>query len=213
MLVRRESGPDRHISVISVDLAAALAAPGSDADAALMPRDRITVFDLQSGRDRVIQPVLEELRLQGNAQQPTQVVHVDGRVKVPGDYPLEPGMTVSDLIRAGGGTTDAAYGQSAELVRYTVVNGEMRQTDLIDVDLSGALQGRFGRQSAAAALRHTHGERGAGVALAGSRDPARRGALPGRVRHPPRRDAEVGTHPSGRSHAVRLRRRKRIHAR
>ncbi|HEX4389518.1 MAG TPA: SLBB domain-containing protein [Steroidobacteraceae bacterium] len=141
VLIRRESGPDRHISVVSVDLAAALAAPGSDADAALMPRDRITVFDLQSGRDRVIQPVLEELRLQGNAQQPTQVVHVVGRVKVPGDYPLEPGMRVSDLIRAGGGTTDAAYGQSAELVRYTVVNGEMRQTDLLDVDLSGALKG------------------------------------------------------------------------
>jgi protein involved in polysaccharide export with SLBB domain len=141
VLIRRESGPDRHISVVSVDLAAALAAPGSDADAALMPRDRITVFDLQSGRDRVIQPVLEELRLQGNAQQPTQVVHVVGRVKVPGDYPLEPGMRVGDLIRAGGGTTDGAYGQSAELVRYTVVNGEMRQTDLINVDLGAAIGG------------------------------------------------------------------------
>ena len=35
--------------------------------------------------------------------QPTEIVHIDGQVKVPGDYPLEPGMRVSDLIRAGGG--------------------------------------------------------------------------------------------------------------
>ena len=52
------------------------------------------------------------------------MVHVDGRVKVPGAYPLEPGMTVSDLIRAGGGLEDAAYGGSAELTRYEIVEGE-----------------------------------------------------------------------------------------
>jgi len=72
-----------------------------------MPRDRIVVFDLASGRDRFIQPVLDELRLQSGTNRPTEVVHVDGKVKVPGDYPLESGMTVADLIRAGGGLSDA----------------------------------------------------------------------------------------------------------
>jgi polysaccharide biosynthesis/export protein len=141
LLIRRETPPDDRISVLSADLSAALAAPGSAADPELMPRDRITVFDLQSGRDREIRPVLDELRLQGSAEAPTQIVHIDGRVKVPGEYPLEAGMTVRDLIRAGGGTTDGAYAGKAELIRYQVVNGETRRTELIAVDLAAALRG------------------------------------------------------------------------
>jgi protein involved in polysaccharide export with SLBB domain len=141
LLVRREAPLDRHVSAFSVDLEAALKAPDTAADLELMPRDRITVFDLASGRDRVIQPVLNELRLQGTAGVPTAVVHVDGRVHVPGDYPLEPNMTVRDLIRAGGGTLDSAYGRAAELTRYTVGNGEARKTELIHIDLAAALRG------------------------------------------------------------------------
>ena len=141
VLIRRESPPDRHVSVLSVDLGLALASPGTAADPELMPRDRITVFDLASGRDHVIQPVMDELRLQGNAQKPSQVVHVEGLVKVPGDYPLESGMRVSDLVRAGGGTADSAYGQSAELVRFEVVNGQSRRIELVNIDLVAALHG------------------------------------------------------------------------
>ncbi len=141
LLIRRELPPDRRITVLSADLARALAAPGSAADVQLMPRDQITVFDLESGRDRIIQPILEELRLQSNLAQPTQVVYVEGRVKVPGEYPLEPGMRVSDLIRAGGSLQDAAYPGSAELIRYQVVNGERRNTELITIDLQALLRG------------------------------------------------------------------------
>nr|PZN71898.1 MAG: hypothetical protein DIU57_20925 [Pseudomonadota bacterium] len=66
---------------------------------------------------------------------------IDGQVKVPGEYPLEPGMTVSDLIRAGGGLSDAAYRGKAELARYTVVDGESRRTELIEIDLAAVLAG------------------------------------------------------------------------
>ena len=141
LLIRRELPPDRRITALSADLAAALAARGSPVDLELMPRDRILVFDLTSGRDHIIKPVLNELRLQGSSEHPSQVVNVDGRVKVPGEYPLEPGMTVADLIRAGGGTTDAAYGGNAELIRYRVVNGEARRTELLNIDLAAALEG------------------------------------------------------------------------
>jgi protein involved in polysaccharide export with SLBB domain len=141
VLIRRETPPNDRVSVLSVDLAAALEAPGSTADVPLMPRDRITVFDLESGRDRFIQPVLEELRLQASTAQPSQIVTVEGRVRVPGQYPLETGMTVRDLIRAGGGTTDAAYGGNAELIRSQIVNGEARRTELINIDLTAALRG------------------------------------------------------------------------
>jgi polysaccharide biosynthesis/export protein len=141
LLIRRETQPDRRISVVSADLAAAIGAPGSKSDIQLQPRDQVTVFDLASGRDRIIKPILEELRRQGNSQKPTQVVVVDGLVRVPGTYPLESGMTVADLVRAGGGLMDAAYGQHAELSRYTVINGENRRADRLDVDLAAAVRG------------------------------------------------------------------------
>jgi protein involved in polysaccharide export with SLBB domain len=141
LLIRREIPPDRHISVLSADLAAALADPSGKANIELMPRDRITVFDLSAGRSRIIHPVLDELRLQGDVRQPSQVVHVNGSVRIPGDYPLEPDMHVSDLVRAGGGLTEAAYGANAELTRYDVVNGQTRRTQLIQIDLAAALRG------------------------------------------------------------------------
>lgn len=141
VLIRREVPPDLRVEAFSADLAAALAAPGGAADVPLMPRDRVIVFDLESGRDRIIQPLLEELRLQSHFARPTQVVQVQGRVKVPGEYPLEPGMRVSDLLRAGGSLTDAAYGGEAELARYAIVNGEERQIELIPIDLTAVLRG------------------------------------------------------------------------
>src|SRR5438105_4795744 len=141
VLIRRELPPDRRITVLSADLAAALHAPGSSADLALMALDRITVFDLQSSRDRVIQPLLDDLSLQSNIGYPDEVVRIDGRTNVPGTYPLEVGMTVRDLIRAGGGLSDSAYGGGAELTRYKVINGESRRTEIIQVDLEAVLRG------------------------------------------------------------------------
>jgi protein involved in polysaccharide export with SLBB domain len=141
VLIRRELPPDRQVTVVSADLSAALRSPKSKADVALMPRDRITVFDLAASRDYIIQPVLNELRLEGTSMRPTETVHVDGRVKVPGEYPLESGMTVSDLVRAGGGLSDAAYGGKAELTRYKIVDGQTRRMDLINIDLAAAVRG------------------------------------------------------------------------
>jgi protein involved in polysaccharide export with SLBB domain len=141
VLIRRESPPDQQVSVLSADLPAALRAPGTPVDLPLMARDRIMVFDLQSSRDRVIHPLLQALKLQSSIGLPEGVVRIDGHANVPGDYPLEAGMTVRDLIRAGGGLSDAAYGGSAELTRYQVVNGESRQTKLIQVDLAAVLRG------------------------------------------------------------------------
>ncbi|HEY1889186.1 MAG TPA: SLBB domain-containing protein [Steroidobacteraceae bacterium] len=141
VLVRRELPPDRHIEALSADLAAALAAPESKANITLMPRDQVTVFDLSSSRDRIIQPIIDELRTESTEQQPEQVVTVDGKVNVPGQYPLEQGMKVADLIRSGGGLADAAYSGKAELTRYVVVSGGTRRTEISDIDLAGALSG------------------------------------------------------------------------
>ncbi|MEP7311092.1 MAG: SLBB domain-containing protein [Pseudomonadota bacterium] len=144
VLIRRESGPDRHVEVLSADLSAALAAPGTPADVALQPRDRITVFDLGPGRERIIKPLLDELRLQSAITRPTEVVRVEGKVKVPGEYPLEPGMKVSDLLRAGGNLDSAAFGGKAELARYAVSADGSRQTELIEIDLAAVRRAEAG---------------------------------------------------------------------
>ena len=72
------------------------------------------------------------------------MVNIEGRVKVPGKYPLEPRMHVSDLIRAGGSLEDAAYTGQAELTRYAVVDGNVRRTELITVDLAAIRRGVLG---------------------------------------------------------------------
>ena len=141
VLIRRELPPDWSVSVVSADVAQALASPGSEHDIPVMARDRIFVFDRESSRDRTIVPLLDELRLQSRIGEPMQVVEIGGRVKAAGRYPFEPGMRVSDLIRAGGGLEDAAYGGQAELTRHRVVNGESRSSELLVVDVAAILRG------------------------------------------------------------------------
>jgi protein involved in polysaccharide export with SLBB domain len=139
VLIRREESGSRRVQVISADLSEAWRAPTTDANPRLAPRDRIYVFDLETGRRAILDPILQELKLQAVSDKPSQVVRVSGRVRVPGEYPLEPGMTVSDLIRAGGGLSEEAYGGEADLARYEVRDGQSRKTDVVKVDLSRAL--------------------------------------------------------------------------
>jgi protein involved in polysaccharide export with SLBB domain len=141
LLIRREVPPTRRVEYVSADLAQALQQKGGEADVTLTPRDQIFVFDLEVGRDRLLQPLLRELRLQSNRDQPTAEVSISGRVNSPGQYPLERGMRVSDLIRAGGSLNEAAYGGKAELTRNAIENGEARQTELIEIDLAKAAAG------------------------------------------------------------------------
>jgi protein involved in polysaccharide export with SLBB domain len=140
ILIRRELPPDRHIVAVSADLSAALRDPSSAKNVQLRPRDRLIVFDTESGREQLLQPFLEEMRRQARIDQPTQLVRIDGRVKARGDYPLESSMRVSDLLRAGGGLQDAAYGAKAELTRYRL-SDEGRQTQLVEVDLAAVKRG------------------------------------------------------------------------
>lgn len=84
---------------------------------------------------------MREIQQQSTQSEPSGQVSVSGRVNVPGTYPLERGMRVSDLIRAGGSLNEAAYGGTAELTRNSVEGGESRTTVLTEVDLSKAIAG------------------------------------------------------------------------
>jgi polysaccharide export outer membrane protein len=136
IMIRREVPPEEKIEVISADLERALSARGSAADPQLHARDKIIVFDLTANRSRTVAPIVQDLRLQASATTPAQVVVISGEIRVPGSYPLEPSMHISDLIRAGGSLEDSAYAGEAELSRSEVVDGKERQTELIDVNLA-----------------------------------------------------------------------------
>jgi protein involved in polysaccharide export with SLBB domain len=141
IMIRRIKPPEDTVEVISADLRHALAARGSAADPELRPRDKLYVFNLSASRERILEPIIRDLQLQANPDVPEQLVSIDGRVKAPGKYPLEPKMHVSDLIRAGGSLEDAAYRGKAELTRYAVVDGDARKTELISVDLAAIWHG------------------------------------------------------------------------
>jgi polysaccharide biosynthesis/export protein len=141
VLIRRQPDLSGAIELFSADLVAALSNPRSPADPVLMNLDQVTFFDLGSGRVAVIDPLLEQLRRQAVFGNPARVVTVGGMVRAPGSYPLEDGMTISDLVRAGASLADSAYGLTAELTRYEVRDGTRRVVDLVEVDLSAVLAG------------------------------------------------------------------------
>jgi protein involved in polysaccharide export with SLBB domain len=140
VLIRREMPQDRRLVVLSADLGAALRQPGGDADIRLAARDRVIVFDSASSRRQVLDPLLTDLRRQSALEIPTEIVSISGRVKAPGEYPLEPGMRISDLLRAGGQLDDAAFGGKAELTRFRSTGGE-RASELLEIDLAAVRRG------------------------------------------------------------------------
>ncbi|HEX5073646.1 MAG TPA: SLBB domain-containing protein, partial [Gemmatimonadaceae bacterium] len=141
VLIRREPSPNIAVQVVSADLRAAWLRPESASNVALEARDKIYVFNLDNGRDQYVEPIIEDLEAQSPPNSALPIVRIAGQVKVPGQYPLERGMRVADLLRAGGGLSEAAYGNSAELTRYAIVNGEYRETALLTVDLAALLRG------------------------------------------------------------------------
>ncbi len=141
VLIRREGEPGQPIRALSANLKAALESPSGPQNVRLEPRDTVHVFSLAMGRQRVIEPLLEELKTQATVDDPARHVQIAGNVRAPGTYPLEPGMRISDLVRAGGNLTEAAYSLEAELTRYSKVAGDGRQIETLKIDLGAIRQG------------------------------------------------------------------------
>ena len=141
VLIRRESYPSRRVSVLSADTVKAFEAPGTAADPVLQSRDRIIVLPLRQDRGDELAQVLEQLKAQARDGAAPPLVTINGQTLAPGTYPMQPGMRISDLVKAGGGLDSAAYRLGAELTRYVVANGQYRKTDIIPVDLTAALEG------------------------------------------------------------------------
>jgi len=141
VLIRRASQTDRSVSVVSADLSVAFFDFESSENIELQPLDAVHVFGLAFGRQRVIAPIMEELQLQARFGDPLNEVQVSGEVRAPGAYPLESGMRISDLVRAGGSLGEQAFALEAELTRFSIVDGERRAREVIDIDLHALLGG------------------------------------------------------------------------
>jgi protein involved in polysaccharide export with SLBB domain len=140
ILVQRRT-PENTTETLSADLEAALAMPQSAHNIRLESRDTVHVFDLAFGRQRVIKPILDELKLQSSHDASYREVRVLGSVRAPGAYPLHDGMRVTDLLRAGGRLAEEAYILDAELTRFHVVGDEYREKEIVKIDLDAALRG------------------------------------------------------------------------
>lgn len=143
ILIRRENSKTGLISVLSTDFTKAQDDPSSNHNLALQPRDEVIVFSLGQGKNRakIIEKILDDLRLQAPNSQPSQEVSIGGRVHSPGKYPLAQNMKVSDLLRAAGRLKESAYVLQAELTRYKIIDGQYRQSDIIKIDLAKILNG------------------------------------------------------------------------
>jgi len=141
VMLRREDAKNRNVYVQSANLNTALENPESAENIRLQPRDTVYVFSLAYGRQRVIEPILDELKLQARIGEPYLEVSVSGQVRSPGIYPLEQNMRISDLVRAGGSLSEQAYALEAELVRYETGDDDYRNAEVIDVDLGAILRG------------------------------------------------------------------------
>ena len=90
-------------------------------------------------RERMIRPLLKELRQEGKPGVGGPSVRISGVVHLPGEYPYIPGMTVGDLIVAGGGMSESAYTVSAELTRQSVDLNSTNPKALITHDTLASL--------------------------------------------------------------------------
>jgi polysaccharide biosynthesis/export protein len=141
VLIRREPVANAGPTVLSASLRAAWQMKGGPVDLELMPRDTIYVFDLDVGRSHITGPLIEELQLRSTKSSPLPVVTIGGSVNAPGEFPMEAGMTIADLVRAGGGLAQSAYTDDAELTRYEITSSGERDTRVISIDLARALDG------------------------------------------------------------------------
>jgi len=141
VLIRREKERGQPIDVVSANLDEALQSPGTEADVRLEAADTVHVFSLALGRQRIVEPLMDELRLQSTMDSPAREVQISGDVRAPGVYPMEAGMRISDLIRAGGDLSETAYVHEAELTRYARAAGTSREIDVVKVNLQAVRQG------------------------------------------------------------------------
>lgn len=141
-LLRREVEGGRRVETIAIKLGDALQNPRSGANVQLRPRDELYVFSKAADRQELLAPILNELQAQAVRGDGAAIVEIDGAVRKPGRYPLNTGMRIADLVEVAGGLAESAYSLGAELNRFAVIEGKVREVDHVNFALRDALDGR-----------------------------------------------------------------------
>ncbi len=140
-LIARKTYPRSELEMFSVQLDQALMQSDSEWNPYIHPEDKIFIFNAEMDRGSVIKQELNRLIKQTRYGGMAPVVTVQGSIQHTGTFPLEPGMRISDLIRATGGLKEEAYGLAAELTRYQLIEGEYKIADHHFIDLDRVMKG------------------------------------------------------------------------
>ena len=122
---------------------------GADRQPETIPFDIVHVLDGKEPAPELA--AFDVVRIFGRYDLDAPMVSIQGEVLKPGSYPLESGMTVSDLVRAAGGFTRSAYRDEAMVDSYRIEQGRKVEVEQQSVDLSPAASG-----SSAATLLKPH---------------------------------------------------------
>ena len=149
-LVVSEVNARRGISVTPFSILEALSEPGGANDPELSEYDRIIVVSEPAldqtvagpfSRETMLAPILDQLRVQANDQEPVKIFSISGAVRSPGAFPLSEGLTAIDMIAAAGGVKDSAYLEAAELRSIMVMDGNRVKTSTRTLNLRSVLNG------------------------------------------------------------------------
>ena len=91
-------------------------------------------------RQRLLTPIVEQLKRQAASGSPIQLFEIVGAVKFPGIYPLAANNKIDDAIKAVGGLLESAYLTKAEITRNEIAgNSAVKQS--LSFNLNLALKG------------------------------------------------------------------------
>jgi polysaccharide biosynthesis/export protein len=141
VLIARIDPTSRKLVTLSLDLDEAFHNPQGSSNIRLQGGDKIYVFDKFENRDKYISGIIRDIQRQAMPTERARVVNISGQINSPGTYPLDEGMTIRDLLRAGGGLKDSAFTESAELTRFKIVDGQRRIASVTSVNLKAVSEG------------------------------------------------------------------------
>ncbi|MFK5892169.1 MAG: SLBB domain-containing protein [Pseudomonadota bacterium] len=139
-LIARKIFPSNKLEIFSVNLNKARQQPLTEWNPIIHPEDTITLFSSTSNRQQLIKSQINQLKTQTPYGEQSPVISISGSVNNPGDYPLEPGMRLNQLIEAAGGLNEKSYGVHAELTRYKIIDGQTQISGHQQINLLSILQ-------------------------------------------------------------------------
>ncbi|MBT6245299.1 MAG: hypothetical protein HOI43_07790, partial [Gammaproteobacteria bacterium] len=128
------------IKVIPFTLGDALENPGSDMDPMLEPLDEVLILDLVTGdgsnRMGLLASINKRLRNEATADKEAEVITIQGRVRLPGDYPILATGDLNYLMDLAGGFAEGAYVDEAEVSRKFITAQKAEKIKLLEVNLA-----------------------------------------------------------------------------